>query len=74
MLMNALLEIGFARAGHWVNPDGRLVFELARHRQQKNILYAFVGAISIAAAAVISVKLGRSAFFLACSGNRLASC
>lgn len=35
--MNTLLEIGFVRAGRWLQVEGRLVLELARFRTQKNI-------------------------------------
>lgn len=40
--MNRLLDIGFEPAGHWLLSEGKLVFVLARHSTQKNILYAFV--------------------------------
>ncbi len=40
--MNRLLDIGFEPAGHWLLNEGKLVFVLARHSTQTNILYAFV--------------------------------
>lgn len=40
--MNRLLEIGFQHAGHWFMQNGKLGYELIRHSNQKNILYAFV--------------------------------
>lgn len=40
--MNRLLNIGFARVGHWRLEGEELVFELSRYGTERNILYAFV--------------------------------
>ena len=40
--MNRLLDIGFVTAGHWLLSDGKLTFELERHANDNNVLYAFV--------------------------------
>ncbi len=40
--MNRLLDIGFECVGHWRLNDSDLAFELMRHGNQRNILYAFV--------------------------------
>lgn len=40
--MNRLLEIGFSSAGHWLLETNTLEYTLAKHSNQRNVLYAFV--------------------------------
>jgi hypothetical protein len=39
--MNRLLEIGFERAGRWLQEGDEVAFELSGHASKRNILYAF---------------------------------